>query len=493
MDDLRSLTLPALVAVLVPTALLIGCRQPAADADASLDDVSLAYETVELPTGLDTLTSMAEAARRITACGSGCKEIIFVWTSRMPLSRSAIPNIERAAREVGAGLTLVGFEELERIAEGPERAAPESVRLASDLLEAGALAHAPALAVHDGTGFVGPAILGYKTAEAYASMIEGRLSGGEPAAGPDLAGAGPGALELPDDVDAPGFTDHIAIGVPGAYFKWVPGRGALAYESARRIYLLDLEDSRNRPAPGTIDFVPTPDGRYFVTPSDRNAGLIFADADDVFEAAESGRPASVQPIHLDRDMRDQYPSVGILARDEASTRYRVLTSWFEGLRYRDYEIVHAGAGTPATVRPLGQPVVPCRGMELSTPIMSQDGLEVAARDEASGTTKIYRFLDDGRCEEVLPLGMPTRKVAWHSSGRKLAFSTPRVRTASSGGGEPGIFVYDRDQRRVTRVADSDGASQLAFPDFVGDDAIVFMIPGRGGGQESRFRIVSPLP
>jgi hypothetical protein len=192
-------------------------------------------------------------------------------------------------------------------------------------------------------------------------------------------------------------------------------------------------------------------------------------------------------------MRDQYPSVGILAQDKASTRYRILTSWFEGLLYRDYVVVHATEDAPATVQPLGEPIVPCRGMELSTPIMSQDGREVAARDEDSGTTKIYRFLDDGTCEEVLPLGMPTRKVAWHPSGRMLAFSTPRVRTASSGGVEPGIFVYDRDERRVTRVADSNGASQLAFPDFIGDDAIVFMIPGRGNGTESRFRIVAPLP
>ena len=144
-------------------------------------------------------------------------------------------------------------------------------------------------------------------------------------------------------------------------------------------------------------------------------------------------------------MRDQYPSVGILDQDGASVRYRILTSWFEGLVYRDYEVRHAAEASPPTVRPLGPPVVPCSGMGLSTPIMSQDGLEVAARDEASGTTKILRFLDGGRCEEVRDLGMPTRKVAWHASGRKLAFSTPRVRTSGSGAADPGIFVYDRDE------------------------------------------------
>jgi hypothetical protein len=219
-------------------------------------------------------------------------------------------------------------------------------------------------------------------------------------------------------------------------------------------------------------------------------GLAFFDADEVFDAAYGGRTGDVRPFYADPQMRDQYPSVGILAQDDASVRYRILTSWFEGLLYRDYEVVYATEDLPATVEPLGQPVVPCEGMELSTPIMSQDGREVAARDERTGTTKIYRFLGEGRCEEILDLGMPTRKVAWHSSGRKLAFSTPRVRRMFGGREEPGIFVYDRDEGRVTRLADSEEASQLAFPDFVGDEAVVFMIPGR---DESIFRVVSPIP
>jgi hypothetical protein len=273
----------------------------------------------------------------------------------------------------------------------------------------------------------------------------------------------------------------------------VAGRGALAYESAGRIYLLDLDDGQSRVAPGFVDFVPTPDGRYFVTPLPRNAGLGFYDADEVFEAADAGEAAAVQPLAVDDRMRDQYPSMGILSADETSVRYRVLTSWFEGLVYRDYDVVHAGPGGRPTVRPLTDPVVPCAGMRLSTPMMSQDGQEVAARDERSGTTKIYRILPRGSCAEVVGLGTPTRKVAWHPSGRMLAYSTPRVRSASSGGADPGIFVYDRDTRSVTRVPDSEGASQLAFPDFLGDDAIVFMMPGRTTPDRSYFRVVEPLP
>ena len=71
-------------------------------------------------------------------------------------------------------------------------------------------------------------------------------------------------------------------------------------------------------------------------------------------------------------------------------------------------------------------------------------------------------------------------------GRKLAFSTPRVRAGDRDEFEPGIFLYDRDAEQLTRLTDSEGASQLAFPDFVRGEAIVFMIPARDRGQPSRF-------
>jgi hypothetical protein len=192
-------------------------------------------------------------------------------------------------------------------------------------------------------------------------------------------------------------------------------------------------------------------------------------------------------------MRDQYPSVGILEQGESRIVYRVLTSWYDGIRYRDYEVQVDPRTDGPRVRPIGEPVTPCRERSLSTPIMSQDGLEVAARDESTGSTKIFRFLAAGRCNEVLDLGIQTGKVAWHRTGRLLAFARPRVRRR---GGEVdessrGIFLFDRDQRRLTRLRDSEGASPLAFPDFVGDD-VVFLIPSQSRGGSSVFRVVDGI-
>ena len=410
----------------------------------------------------------------------------------MPLSRSGIAEIFGAARKLGMRLTLVGTEEVHEYASADPDLGGDVIPIADAMLGAGALAHAPAVVVHNEGQVVGHAILGYKTAETYEEMIGRRVSrttgNGRnrflPTLSTTVSAASEGGRPL---------VEYEAVGTPGAYFRWVPGRQALAYESGRRIYLLDLVDGRSRLASGYIDFVPTPDGRYFVSPGPDRDGLSFYEADEVFEAARADTPGSAAPFFTDRRMRDQYPSVGILEQEESRTVYRVLTSWFEGIVYRDYEVqLDPRTGFPR-VRPIGEPVTPCRETSLSTPIMSQDGTEVAARDESTGTTKIFQMLTTGRCNEVLDLGIQTGKVAWHRTGRLLAFARPRVRRRGAADeSSRGIFLFDRDQRCLTRLSDTEGASPVAFPDFIGDDSVVFLIPGRVRGESSVFRVVDGI-
>ena len=468
-------------------------RLAVAEPPLAVAEPPLAYDVAPLPAGLDSLTSLEDAARRIEECADDCTGIVYFWSQRMPLSRSGIAEISGAARRLGMRLTLVDTEEVHEYAYADPGLGAGVIPIADAMLGAGALAHAPAVVVHDEGQVVGHAILGYKTAETYEGMIGQRVSG-TPSSGrnrflPTLSTTLPAASQ-----GGRPLVDYEAVGTPGAYFRWVPGRQALAYESARRIYLLDLVDGQSRLASGFIDFVPTPDGRYFVTPGRGRDGLRFYEADEVFEAAGADTRASVAPFFMDPLMRDQYPSVGILEQEESRTVYRVLTSWFEGIVYRDYEVqVDPRTGVPR-VRPLGEPVTPCRETSLSTPIMSQDGTEVAARDESTGTTKIFRILTAGRCNEVLDLGVQTSKVAWHRTGRLLAFATPRIRRrrAETDESSRGIFLFDRDQRRLTRLSDSEGASPLAFPDFVGDDSVVFLIPGQSRREPSVFRVVDGI-
>jgi len=128
-------------------------------------------------------------------------------------------------------------------------------------------------------------------------------------------------------------------------------------------------------------------------------------------------------------------------------------------------------------------------MRLSTPIMAQSGREVAARDESTGTTKVFEMLEGGTCREVADLGAATSKVAWHADGQKLAFSTPRRGNAR---GEQGIFVFDRRTGTTVRVPASEGASGLAFPDFLGEESVVFLVPAATYQGTSYFRVVDGM-
>lgn len=468
--------------------LALGARSRAAA------DPPPAFGALPLPAHVDSLTPLAGIGRRLDeACATPCTGAVYLWTPRMPLSRAGIPHVVAATEGLGVPLALVAYEELAAYAEvGPARGASgrhetsRSDLLAEALLASGALAHAPSLVVLEGSAALGPAILGYKSEAAYQALLARRLG--------DVEGSRRMETDVTGAVRADGTeasaaaADFATVGIPGAYFRWVPGRDAIAYESGQRVYMLDLTSGESRPAPGYIDFVPTPDGRYFVTPGAGEGGLEFYDADEVFRVVESGRIGDIEPIFTDLRMRDQYPSVGVLETSATRTVYRVLTSWFDAVIYRDYDVrVDARTGL-SSVQPIGEPVRPCAGFSVSTPIMSQDGRELAARDEATGTTKIFRMDEGGACEALVDFGVPTSKVAWHATGRSLAFSIPR-RGRGTAAAELGIFVFDRDARELTRIPESERASRLAFPDFVGEDAVVYLIPGATARETSYFRVV----
>src|SRR5688500_15025296 len=56
--------------------------------------------------GVDSLTPLADVAREASACSPGCVGIVYAWTPRMPLSRRGIPNVVRAAEDLGVRVTL---------------------------------------------------------------------------------------------------------------------------------------------------------------------------------------------------------------------------------------------------------------------------------------------------------------------------------------------------------------------------------------------------
>jgi hypothetical protein len=462
------------------------------------------HNAPQLPAGVDTLTTLSAVAERLAVCASAsddsCAGVIYVWTRDMPLSRSGILEIAAATSALNVALDVVPRSELDGAATG----SPELSALAETLLGAGATLHAPALVVHRGGELDPRAILGFKTADAYRSLISARMEQAASAASMPWPAAGNGTLPTAGGpAPSVSFKDFEVSGTPGPYFRWVPGRDALAYEAGGQIYLLDLKSGERLNGPGYVDFVPTPDGRFFVTPA-RDRALEFYDAEQVFSEARAGRGRAVRPFYTDEEMRDQYPSVGILSSttrgDELRTVYRVLTSWFDAVVFRDYEVVTTAGRS--SVRPIGEPVEACRSHDFSIPIMAPSGREVAGRDEATATTKVFRLADDGGCQEIVNLSAPTGKVAWDPDGRRVAFAIPEgaVRDGArvlwlgrTDQERAGIYVFDLRAGSVSRVEASSDARRLTFPEWVGKDQLAFLLPGAARGGPGRFRLVCCLP
>lgn len=532
---IQPIAVERIAALLISIVVTVGCTEHKPE-----EQKSGRRESVEVPVqaDLDTLSALTQVFRQVTDCPSdpgsaagrtpphlksspslgACPGVIYIWSPLMPLSRFGIENIVAATDDLGVRLTLLDAATLRGLATGPQISETTSTidaraqlvfdaksdSLIQQILASGATAHYPSILVHRDGRLVGTAILGYKTAETYHEMIEERLtmSQGVVAARERLLVEAEGNSRSFDLSSATSrvLRDYRLDGEPGPYFRSVPGRHTLAYEVSRRIYLLNLESGRTARGPGYIDFVPTPDGRFFVTPGPDRSGLEFYDADQVLDATRRGEGAGVEPFFTDARMQDQYPSAGILRSEGETTVYRVLTSWFDQVVFRDYEVYQAKQGGRPHVWPLGDPVVGCARRQVSIPILSTDGREVAGRDEATATTKIFRLHDDGTCEATVDLGLQTGKVAFGPDGRQVAFAIPqgaipdgtgrRFRGTRSENADElaGIFVLDRDRRLITRVRGSKAVYRLAFPDFVGRDSVVFVL---ASDDERRgiFRVV----
>ena len=484
-----------------------------------------------LPTGLATVrevvacpdsTTFASrsagetvAPSALARAGLLCQGVVYVWSPLMPLSRLGIGQMVRATRSLGIDAAVVSASQLHAWLDSSEinpgghavAVDPERVR---EMIAAGATVHYPAVLVYGDGVLRGSAIVGFKTANAYARMVGQRLAGepssprGRPTSGPGLktmeSGLKPGIRPSAGyEVPGPDVTirDIPIRGNPSAYFRWVRHWNALSYSIGRKVYLLDLEHERITSAPGFIDFIPSPDGRIFVTPGPNRQGLEFYDAAMIF----SGHARGARAFFVDSLMKDQYPSIGVLrsaSGPQGGIVYRILTSWFDRVLFRDYELLWSESARVPSIRPLGRPVVGCEHVQVSLPILSPDGAELAGRDEATGTTKIFALDPGGRCREVLNLEVQTGKVSWREDASQIAFAMPSGSRHVSGAGEDseresrvlaGIFIFDRRELHFTRVQGSEGRKRLTFPEFMEKGAIAFLMPTDNSSTESSFRIV----
>jgi hypothetical protein len=432
----------------------------------------------ELSTQLERCSNDAKNESR--GNGDICTGVIYLWSASMPLSEAGLAEVRRGA----AGLTYVAIvsasDVVARLKDVPHKSTPDpELELARSIAAAGGLAHFPAVIVFRNGVAIGPAILGYKEAQTYRVLLAGRL-------GLQAAPSRPRPERIDQLMKAPMMgrivRDINIEGEPGAYFRFAPNHGSVALTREQRVDFLDIDSGRFSPAPGYIDFIPSPDGRLFVTPTRLRGGLSFFDQSQLFERRD---PSTAEPRLVDKLMRDQYPSIGLLSerrvgRSVEST-YRVLTSWTERAMFRDYLVKSTEAGT-TDIKPISNPLVACPTLKISIPMLSRSGRELAARDEGTGTTKLFELADDGECKESLDLGLPTGKIAWSPNGDRIAFSISNGAVRDSFGYRlpesqmvPGVFVLHRSKRMLAKIAGSENLDHLVFPDFIDADHLIFLV------------------
>ena len=432
--------------------------------------------------------SLGALARRLADCEPSrpCKHLVYVRSDAMPLSVRGVPEIVEARRARGVPLTILPAHAL---FEPADETALDALRMA--LVEAGATVHFPAVVVMDTGAPVGNALVGFKPAEIYESMLGPRLETLEQGAatGGLMATVAPVVGNVPER-DVQLLATYPLPSRPGAFFRRAPGTRYISFDLGRVVYLHHLESNERFSAPGQLDFVPSPDGAFFVTPGARYAGLQFYSARQIFRQGTQGNARALDPLVVDETLRDEYPSVGILDREEdgSRVRYRVLTAWREGAQYRDYEFKFDTTGEITDIQSLNRKTAACQDLQLSLPILSKDGREMSARDERTGTTKVFRLGPNGACREVFDSGMQTTKATFNYDGALLAFGSRDGERTRLGDPRPAIYVVDRRTGETTRIPESTSKS-LTIPEFVGPDSLLFLVAGSRANDPSELRLV----
>lgn len=432
------------------------------------------------PTVVSGLSELSDALMKCEQ--SQCTQLVYFWSASMPLSQMGVAEISAAAANLNIPVVVAPGDALQAHEDTAEQ------RLSTALIGTGAKVHFPAVVIVRGGEPQGNAIVGYRRAEGYLALLQPRL--GALAAGRKLprspVGPSEAAVVSSDSQhDLRVIWRYPMNPVPGAFYRRLPGTTYLAYDQGKDVYLLDLATGRRFDAPGFVDFVPTPDGRLFVTPGENRSGLEFYTASEVIRLGRLDRTNAFEAIFKDTGMTDQYPSVGILRSHEDAAHYRVLTSKFEGLVFRDYAVRWRGI-RDAVVTPLTETATLCPERNLSTPMISKNGRELAARDESTGTTRLFQIHDDERCNPVLDLGVQTSKVGFSADGGLVAYSAP------DGYGRSHLYVLNRQTRETVRVPDSQSRG-LVIPEVIGSDTLLFLVVSEirekaGVIQASEFRM-----
>jgi hypothetical protein len=396
--------------------------------------------------------------------------MIYVWSPGMPLSIRGLEEARAAAKALGVAFTAVVADATPAELRGVDASIGRSMS-ALDLVYRNATIHYPSITFYQHGALLGSAIPGYKQRDTYAQLAR------EAFARPSQPAAAPQSSFWVDHKARVATTRTVqTVRRVGFFFKPVASTDYVSYTSDDAAFLFNLGTRREQRIPGNVDPVPTPDGRMLTRPGLTLYPMSFLIAGDT------------TPSFIDRELPDEYQTASILKQSKAATRYRVVTGWRMGARYRDYDVTFDRDGRLITVKPLGAPFVPCSDRMFSLPISAKGSKEIGVFDVRSRTNRIIDVTDDGGCRDVLDLGFASGKLAFSYDGKAIAFATSRVNTDAEGEflkPEENFYkdalVLYRKTGRIVSLSANRPLSGMTFPEFLPDGHVMIL------DQASRFR------
>jgi hypothetical protein len=427
--------------------------------------------------GLEQLT------RKVTDCPNtkviDCLSLVYVWSETMPLSILGANNAQLAAAELDIPFYLLEAEKITATQQAPDQ---QTTRLAKQLVAAGMHIHYPTIALLNRDKVVSPVLAGHKSTTGYRKLFDSHVA----LLSNDSAEPSDHYKPLQTLLDEGRTTNtpktHISVkaqvsGRVGAFIQTLSDGAWFTFDRGGSNYAIASGSIEAQPLPGFVDPIPSKDGHFLFTPSKDRRGL------EIYQLKFNGDRVKAQLALTDSSMTDQYPSVGVIGSGLNFTVYRVLTSWADSAQFNDYMVTHNAESGISEIFPTSIAMPACPGFQLSLPVISPDGLELAARDETSGTSKLFKLNPGGNCEELIDIGQ-AGKVGFSPSGRKIAYSIPQG-TYSHGAGTidysesnalspSGVFVLDRDTMLVRKMMDAKEIKNLTFPTFINEKQLLVM-------------------
>lgn len=430
--------------------------------------------------------------------------MVYVWSPRMPLSVAGIAEARAASRTLGIDFTAVVAESNDgELASVRVNAADARAMESVELVYRNATIHYPAVVLYHDGAIVDGVLPGVRHADGYARLVRDAFARDAAA----HATRAHRALARDDDAhDAPRnsppsfWLDTKAVVTTvsvtptprriGFFFKPVTGTNLISYTAGEATYLFDLATRKEQRIPGHVDPVPTPDGRFITLP-----GLAFHPLSSLLTGDNA-------PLFVDEELPDEYQTASIFKQSRTGVRYRVITGWQRGPRFRDYDVTFGNGkvgapGATDVVTPLGTPFAPCDGRTLSLPINAKNGQEFGAYDGVTTTNVVVRVTDAHTCTTVLDLGFATGKLTFSYDGARIAFATSRINVDGDG---PLLrpsetfwkdaLVLHRRTGRLVSLSHNQPIFGMTFPEFRSDGAVMLLEQGGPGRPQETIRVVT---